>query len=95
MRHLIQLHNYDKNGLPLGANFQLGLSDNCSIHTRNPLILDEVGSRMFLIFAVGKPRTFFLWDSFIIKKVEEADEQEEDKKTLYGPSHKKCPIGIA
>ena len=61
----IQYQNYDKEGL-----FLCDDRDGLGIHTRIKHVQKAIGGRVFLIFGVGNPRRFYLWNSFTVQEVE-------------------------
>jgi hypothetical protein len=66
MNLFIQYHNVDQEGLqladPLFSQTWLG------IHTRRPHV-EKAEGRVFLIAGVGKPRQYYLWETFEIEEV--------------------------
>ena len=79
MNFYIQYHNVANEGLllsepPFGAAW-------LSIHTRRPSVQAAEG-RVFLIAGIGRPRRFFLWETFEIEEVlENGDGQFEASGT--------------
>ena len=65
MSLFVQYHNVDREGLPLTlppfAQTQL------SIRTSRPNVLDARG-QIFMIAGVGKPRRYYLWETFEIER---------------------------
>jgi len=61
----IQYHNSDKEGL-----FLCDARGGLGIHTRAKHVQKAIGGRVFLIFGVGNPRRFYLWNSFTVQDVE-------------------------
>jgi hypothetical protein len=60
----IQYHNCDKEGLLVGDS-----RNDLGIHTRLSHVQEAVGGRVFLILGIGKPRRFYLWNTFRVKSV--------------------------
>lgn len=71
MSSYIQYHNYDKEGLYLGAT-----PGRCGIHTKMPHVQDAEGGRVFVIFGIGTPRQYFLWESFVVDEIKEFTEND-------------------
>jgi len=77
MSLFIQYHNYDKEGLPLG---------DLGIHSRLAHVRDSVGGQVFLIFGIGRPRRYYLWNTFRIDKVRPfADDDGGKSYHAFGP----------
>lgn len=72
----VQYHNYDKEGLWL--NNAAGQFD---IRTSLGHVQDAIGGRVFLIFGIGSPARYYLWNSFTVNNVEEL--VDDDGKTTY------------
>ncbi|MBX9653614.1 ASCH domain-containing protein [bacterium] len=66
MNFYVQYHNVQNEGLPI-SNPPFG-ETRLSIHTRRSNV-QEADGRVFLIVGVGRPRRFFLWESFDIEEV--------------------------
>jgi hypothetical protein len=66
MNLYVQYHNVENEGLPLSdppfSDTHLG------IRTRRPNVRDAQG-RVFLIAGIGRPRHFFLWETFDIEEI--------------------------
>lgn len=60
----IQYHNCDKEGLLVGDSRKY-----LGIHTRLSHVQDAVDGQIFLILGIGKPRRFYLWNTFKVKSV--------------------------
>jgi hypothetical protein len=73
MNLFLQYHNVDQEGLPLAdppfSETRLG------IHTRRPQVAKAEG-RVFLVAGLGKPRQFYLWETFEVEEVRENDNGE-------------------
>ncbi len=66
MNFFIQYHNVQNEGLILSEPpFS---ATRLAIHTRRPNVRDAVG-RVFLIAGIGRPRRFFLWETFQVEEV--------------------------
>ena len=65
MNHYIQYHNSDKEGV----KYLLADDGRFAICTRLSHVQKALGT-VFLIVGVGRPRQYFLWDAFEIKRVE-------------------------
>ena|GEM_PF-1158379 len=66
MNLYLQYHNVANEGLLLSdPPFS---ATRLAIHTRRPNVRDAEG-RVFLIAGVGRPRRFFLWETFEVKEV--------------------------
>jgi hypothetical protein len=73
MNLYLQYHNVDQEGLPLSdppfRETRLG------IHTRRPHVRDAEG-RVFLVAGIGRPRHYFLWETFEIEEVRQGRDGE-------------------
>lgn len=66
MKFFVQYHNIANEGLLLSdPPFS---ATRLAIHTRRPNVRDAEG-RVFLIAGVGRPRRFFLWETFEVEEV--------------------------
>ena len=66
MNSFIQYHNIQNEGLLLSdPPFS---ATRLAIHTRRPNVKKADG-RVFLIAGIGRPRRFFLWETFEVEKV--------------------------
>jgi hypothetical protein len=66
MNHYLQYHNVANEGLLLSdPPFS---ASRLAIHTRRPNV-QEADGRIFLIAGIGRPRRFFLWQTFEIEQV--------------------------
>ena len=68
MSHFIQYHNADKEGF----KYLFSDGDRFGIYTRLAHVKNAQGN-IFLIVGVGKPRHYFLWETFEIDQVEPQD----------------------
>src|SRR6516162_3518185 len=66
MNLYIQYHNVQNEGLLL-SNPPFSAS-RLAIHTRRPHVWDADG-RVFLVAGIGRPRRYFLWETFQIEQV--------------------------
>lgn len=66
MNQFVQYHNVEQEGLPLGTPL-FGVT-RLGIHTRRPQV-ERAEGRVFLIAGIGKPRRYFLWETFVIEEV--------------------------
>jgi hypothetical protein len=73
MNLFAQYHNVEQEGLPLSdppfRETRLG------IHTRRPHVRDAEG-RVFLVAGIGRPRQYFLWETFEIEEVRQGRDGE-------------------
>jgi hypothetical protein len=76
MSFYVQYHNYAKEGLPLGES-----EDRLGIHTRLSHVQQSKGGQVFLIFGIGSPRQFFLWDTFTVEAIDRC--ADGDNRTSY------------
>lgn len=66
MNHFVQYHNVANEGLILSdPPFS---ATRLAIHTRRPNVQQAEG-RVFLIAGIGRPRRFFLWETFEIEEI--------------------------
>jgi hypothetical protein len=66
MNLYVQYHNIEQEGLPLSdPPFR---ETRLCIHTRRPHVQDAEG-RVFLVAGVGRPREYYLWETFDIEEV--------------------------
>src|SRR5258708_6920693 len=65
MSHYVQYHNGDKEGF----NYLFSDDSRFGIYTRLAHVKNAKGT-VFLIVGVGKPRRYFLWETFEIAQVE-------------------------
>jgi hypothetical protein len=79
----IQYHNADKEGL----RYFFSNDGRLAIYTRRSHVQKARGT-VFLIVGVGKPRQYFLWESFDIDHVEA---QEDGTFLAEGPGFRLCP----
>src|SRR6478672_4395693 len=74
MRFFIQYHNVEKLGwVPLDDRpFQ---QTQLAIYTRRALVEKAIGSTVFLVVSLPRPRRYYLWECFRIEEVrrEEGD----------------------
>lgn len=73
MNFYLQYHNVANEGLQL-ADPPFSAA-RLTIHTRRPNVRQADG-RVFLIAGIGRPRRFFLWETFQIEKVTTKDDGE-------------------
>ncbi len=79
----LQYHNADKEGLrSLFSN-----DGHFAIYTRLPHVQKARGT-VFLIVGVGKPKRYFLWETFEIKQVEA---HSNGAFVAEGPGWRLCP----
>jgi hypothetical protein len=79
----IQYHNNDKRGLEC----LLSAGDQRGIFTRRPNAKNAQGT-IFLIVGLGRPRQFFLWETF---EIEGVDEEDNGTYIVYGPGWQLSP----
>ena len=72
MSSFIQYHNAEKMGwVPLdGLPF---LRTSLLIYTGRPAVRKAVGSMVYLIVGLGRPRRFYLWECFRVEEVREEE----------------------
>jgi hypothetical protein len=66
MNMFVQYHNVEREGLPL-TDPPFSERRLC-IHTHRPHVQNAAG-RVFLIAGLGRPREYFLWETFEVEKV--------------------------
>jgi len=75
----LQYHNHYKKVsedacpqlLPCSRDRELFEERPCGIYTGKKVVNEAIGDRILLITGVGKPRSFFLWSSFVLENVKE------------------------
>src|SRR3712207_382474 len=73
MNYYVQYHNGSVNGLPIAE--PLFSATELSIFTRVPFAAKAKG-QVFLVVGVGRPRRYYLWETFQIRSVERCSDDE-------------------
>jgi hypothetical protein len=69
MRYYLQYHNCDKLGwVPLDA--EPFVQTQLAVYTRRPGARKALGATVFVIASFGRPKRYYLWERFVVEKVE-------------------------
>jgi tetratricopeptide (TPR) repeat protein len=63
------------------------LQTQLSIYTRRPEVSKAIGARVYLIVGLGKPRRYFLWESFRLEHIK----REGDEICAWGTGRQMQP----
>ena len=89
MRYFLQYHNVEKLGwAPLDE--EPFLQTPLSIATRKPAAHQAVGATIFVIASLGKPRHYYLWESFVAEGVT----REGDDLCVWGSGRQLVPPAL-
>jgi hypothetical protein len=84
----LQYHNCNHEAIPID---ELPFSRiETGIRTSKKFIQRAAG-RVFLIVGIGRPKRFFLWQTFRIKELEEFEDDRSTAYNVYGPGWELAP----